>query len=131
MSEVAGPRGVLRVGDRVRFDGRVLQVAGLEGTMVRLVDELGIASLVLFSYLMASEGFELLDSEPGGTGLPPFGLLDTVPEGALRKARLLERHLIEVETGLLPDVADGTLPKRSTTRAGARSVSGSRPRRRS
>ncbi|GAB1818560.1 hypothetical protein HerbRD11066_17240 [Herbidospora sp. RD11066] len=34
-----------------------------------------------------------------------------MPEGALRKARLLERHLIEVETGLLPDAAEGTLPK--------------------
>jgi transposase InsO family protein len=102
---------VLRVGDRVRFDGRALRVAGIEGTMVRLLDDLGIASLVLFSYLIASEGFELLDSEPGGAGLPPFGLLDTVPEGALRKARLMERHLIEVETGLLPDAAKGSVPK--------------------
>ncbi len=98
-----GPRGVLRVGDRVRFDGQVQVVAGLAGTTVRLQDEAGGASLVLFSHLLASDGFELLDSLPTAPGLPSFGLLDTVPEPALRKARFLERHLVEAETGVSPD----------------------------
>jgi len=102
---------VLRAGDRVRFDSRVYRVVGLEGTMVRLLDDYGTAALVLFSHLLSAEGFELLDSQPGGAGMPPFGLLDTVPEPALRKAQWWERHLIEVETGLLPDAAEGTLPR--------------------
>jgi hypothetical protein len=94
---------VLRVGDRVRFDGQVQVVAGLAGTTVRLQDEAGGASLVLCSHLLASDGFELLDSLPAAPGLPSFGLLDTVPEPALRKARFLERHLVEAETGVAPD----------------------------
>ena len=106
-----GPRGVLRVGDRVRFEERVFTVAGLEGTMVRLLDDRGGALLVLFSYLLASGGFELLGYGGDGAGLPPFGLLDTVPEAALRKAQWMERHLIEVETGLLPDAARGARPR--------------------
>jgi hypothetical protein len=106
-----GPRGALRVGARVRFDERVFTVAGLEGTMVRLLDDRGVASLVVFSYLLASDGFELLGSAGEGTGLPPFGLLDTVPEAALRKAQWWERHLTEVETGLEPDAAQGTRPR--------------------
>ncbi|MEV7931161.1 Mu transposase C-terminal domain-containing protein [Kitasatospora sp. NPDC088779] len=105
------PRGVLGVGDRVRFEGRVHSVVGLAGTMVRLVDDHGAASLVVFSHLMASDGFALLDSQPGAPGLPPFGLLDTVPEPALRRAKFFERHLIEVETGLLPDAPPGSSPR--------------------
>ncbi|MGP4105145.1 Mu transposase C-terminal domain-containing protein [Nonomuraea sp. KM90] len=87
------------------------QVVGLEGTSVRLLDSAGTASMVLFSYLVATPGFELLDSEPSSPSLAPFGLLDTVPEPALQKAKALERHLIELETGLPPDAAEGTLPK--------------------
>lgn len=94
---------MLRVGDRVRFDGQVHVVAGLAGTTVRLEDEAGGASLVLFSHLLAADGFELLDCLPMAPGLPSFGLLDTVPEPALRKAGLLERHLVEAETGVSPD----------------------------
>ena len=36
------PRGALRIGDRVRFGGGVHQVAGIEGTTVRLVPEDGL-----------------------------------------------------------------------------------------
>ena len=43
MSGGNGPRGALRVGARVRFDERVFTVAGLEGTMVRLLDDRGVA----------------------------------------------------------------------------------------
>jgi hypothetical protein len=74
---------VLRVGDRVRFEGRAHTVVALAGTTIRLVDEHGSAALVLFSHLLASDGFELLDSGPEAVPLPPFGLLDTVPEPAL------------------------------------------------
>lgn len=107
----AGSRGALRVGERVRFDGRAHTVVGLAGTTVRLLDDHGGAALVLFSHLMASEGFELLDSRSDAAPMPPFGLLDTVPEPALRRARFWERHLIEVETGLPPDAPEGAAPR--------------------
>lgn len=45
-----GPRGLLRVGDRVRFDGRDQQVVALAGTTVRLQDDRGGVALVLFSH---------------------------------------------------------------------------------
>ncbi|MEU5537223.1 hypothetical protein [Streptomyces sp. NPDC020362] len=82
MTEHERPKGVLRVGDRVRFEGRVHTVVGLSGTTVRLVDEHNTASMVMFAHLMASDGFELLDSTAPTPGLPPFGLLDAVPEVA-------------------------------------------------
>jgi transposase InsO family protein len=111
VSGVVRPRGVLRVGDRVRFEGRAHIVVALAGTTIRLIDEHGSAALVLFSHLLASDGFELLDSGPEAVPLPPFGLLDTVPEPALRQARLWERHLIEIETGLPPDAPEGAAPR--------------------
>lgn len=70
MTERERPKGVLRVGDRVRFEGRVHTVVGLSGTTVRLVDEHNTASRVMFAHLMASDGFELLDSTAPTPGLP-------------------------------------------------------------
>jgi transposase InsO family protein len=106
-----GPRGALRIGDRVRFDGRDQQVVGLAGTTVRLQDDHGGVALVLFSYLVASAGFELLSAQPSAVPLPPFGMLDTVREPAIARARSWERHLIEVETGLPPDSGAGARPR--------------------
>jgi hypothetical protein len=74
------------------------------------MDELGTASMVMFTHLLSAPGSELLNSEPQAVPLPPFGLLDTVPETALRRARMLERHLIEVETGVAPDAPVGAEP---------------------
>lgn len=70
-----GPRGVLRVGDRVRFEGREQQVVGLAGTTVRLQDDHGGVALVLFSHLVAAADFELLSAQPSVVPLPPFGML--------------------------------------------------------
>lgn len=106
-----GPRGVVRVGDRVRFDGREQLVAGLAGTTVRLQDGHGATTLVLFSHLVAAEDFEVLGVQLPSVPLPPFGMLDTVPGPALARAQLWERHLIEVETGLPPDSAEDARPR--------------------
>lgn len=103
-------RGVTSRG-RVRFADRTHTVVGLSGTTVHLVDDIGVASLMLFSHLVASAGFELLDSKPEAVSVPPFGLLDTVPGSAVRKARFWERHLIEIETGVPPDAPEGTTPR--------------------
>jgi hypothetical protein len=41
----------------------------------------------------------------------PFGLLDGLPEEVLAEARIWERHLVEVETGLPPGAEAGTVPR--------------------
>jgi transposase InsO family protein len=105
------PRGVLRIGDRVRFDGREQMVVGLAGTTVRLQDGHGATALVLFAHLVAAEDFELLAGQPNAVPLPPFGMLDTVPGQVLARAQLWERHLVEVETGLPPDSAEDARPR--------------------
>ena len=71
-------RAVLRLGDRVVFDGAEHTVAGLAGTSVRLVSVSGQPSVVLLSHLLASPGFELVGSSPM-TGLAGIGLLERAP----------------------------------------------------
>ncbi|MFD4613110.1 Mu transposase C-terminal domain-containing protein [Streptomyces sp. NPDC058440] len=113
MGEIA-PRGVLRVEDRVRFDGRTVQVVGLEGMVLRLVGEDGEASVMAAGHVMAAVDFELLDRgwENSPTPvLPPLALLDALPEAASGQARFWERHVLEVITGLPPDTEEGTPPQ--------------------
>ncbi|NJP49789.1 transposase [Streptomyces sp. SBST2-5] len=101
----------MRVGDQVRLDDRLHAVVGLSGTTVRLLDEAGSASLVLLSHLLASEGFELIGQGVDQVRMPPFALLDIVPEREAEKATAWERHLTEVEFGKPLD-ADPTTPPR-------------------
>jgi hypothetical protein len=101
--------GVLRVGDRVRLDGAVHTVVGLAGAAVRLAAGPGGASVVALAHLLAAGDFELLDSQPAPR-LPPFALLDTLPEAVVARARWWERHVVEVETGLPPDAPAGASP---------------------
>ncbi|MFD8385820.1 hypothetical protein ACFV2X_46135 [Streptomyces sp. NPDC059679] len=113
MGELA-PRGVLRVGDRIRFEGRTHQIVGLEGTALRLVSEEGDASVMAASYVMAAADFELLDRAPDAvpeSALPPFALVDALPPPVVEQARFWERHVVEVITGLPPDAEEGTAPR--------------------
>ncbi len=103
--------GVLKVGDRVRFDGGVQTVVGLTGTLVRLAEQDGQATVVQLAHLLASEGFEIV----GGSGQkrPPMsgsalaGLRKDAAEDALR----WERHIVEVLTGADPDAEPGSEPR--------------------
>jgi hypothetical protein len=105
------PQGrALHVGDRVRFDGAVHTVAGLSGTTIRLVSHTGEAAVVLLAHLLSAPGTELLEAAPAQR-LPPFGLLDAVPEAVLERARLLEPHILEVETGQPLGAAAGAPPR--------------------
>lgn len=105
-------RRVLRIGDRVLFEGMEHQVVALTGTSVRLLSAAGRSSVVLLAFLQAAPDFSVVGwGDEGGVSpaVPPLGLLDTVPEQALRAAREWERHLVEVETGLPPDAVEGTV----------------------
>jgi hypothetical protein len=113
MGELA-PRRVLRVGDRIRFEGRTQQIVGLEGTALRLVGEEGDASVMAASHVMADADFELLDRAPDAVpeaALPPFALVDALPPPVVEQARFWERHVVEVITGLPPDAEEGTAPR--------------------
>ena len=103
--------GVLKVGDRIQFDGQAQTVVGLSGTLVRLAARNGRPSVVQLAHLLASEGFEVL----GGAAArkPPLsasalaGLRAEAADDALR----WERHVVEVLTGTDPEAPPGSPPR--------------------
>jgi transposase InsO family protein len=103
-------RGVLRLGDRVRFDGGEHTVVGLAGASVRLAGDDGVDQVVLLTHLQAAADFTQL-SGSGPVCLPPLGLLDAAPAAVVERARWWERHLVEVETGLPPNAEPGATPR--------------------
>jgi putative transposase len=102
---------VLRPGDWVAFDGGEYQVLALAGTSVRLRSTKGRETVVLAAYLMAAPQFVVIDAAP----LPPvepIGLFDALSVTVRDEACAWERHVVEVETGLPPGAAVGTIPRR-------------------
>ncbi|MEW2810358.1 hypothetical protein AB0929_25100 [Streptomyces massasporeus] len=104
-------RAALRVGDQVRLDERLHTVVGLSGTLVRLADEAGRASLVLLPHLLTAEGFEFLGQRDGSPVVAPFALLDTVPPLEAEKATAWEQHLLELESGRQSGIGAGAGPR--------------------
>jgi hypothetical protein len=101
---------VLRVGDRVRFDGLAQTVVGLSGTLVRLADEQGRTSVVHLPHLLAADGFEHLGERVAAPALPP-GLLHAVPQEAIEEAQWWEQHIVEVVTGKPPNADPSARPR--------------------
>ncbi|MEH0975273.1 Mu transposase C-terminal domain-containing protein [Micromonospora sp. CPCC 205546] len=103
---------LLRVGDRVAFDGAEHQVAVLSGSWVRLVGPDGTPRAVLLTHLVGSPGFDILGGDPAEprTVLADH-VLSGVAEDVAERARQWERHIIEVETGLPPGAEPGTEPR--------------------
>src|SRR5687767_4601951 len=96
---------VLRVGDWVRFDDDEHQVVALAGTSVRLRSRAGQVQVVLLPFLLAAADFEVLDASAvlASPAVEPFGLLETLPDEHVARARRWERHVVEVLTGRPPD----------------------------
>jgi hypothetical protein len=109
---VTGPGrpGELGIGDRVRSGGRDQVVIGVSGPAVRLAGPGGEVVTVTVSGLLAGEGFAVLDSRPR-PGMPQVSVLDGLPAQAAEEARWWERHIVEVLTGVPPDVGEGTVPR--------------------
>ncbi|MGW2402605.1 integrase [Kitasatospora sp. NPDC001664] len=112
----SAPRGVLVRGDRVRWRGSRYSVAGLDGVVVHLAceDETRAPVTVLLAVLASAADFAVLD----GAGhplaqeeLPDFALLEGVAVKAAERARMWERAVIEVDTGLLPGAPPGSRPR--------------------
>ncbi|CRK55296.1 possible transposase [Alloactinosynnema sp. L-07] len=107
---MVGMRSVLRPGDRIGFDGDEHLVTGLAGTAVRLRSDSGVEQVLLVGHLTAASDFAVLDSVmPPAT--EPFGLLEALPPEVVATAERWRAHLVEVETGLPPDVGPGVLPR--------------------
>jgi putative transposase len=106
---MATPQSVLRVGDRVAFDGEEHLVVGLAGTSVRLRADAGSEQVVLAGHLMAAPDFAVLDAASLPT-IEPFGLLESLPAEVVADAERWRDHLAEIETGLPPGAAPGAAP---------------------
>jgi transposase InsO family protein len=103
--------GVLRIGDRVRFDGSTHTLVGFSGTTVRLVaDDDGVVSVLAATHVQAAPDFSVVNGSSTAV-LPPFGLLETVPDRALDRARWWEQHIVELETGRAPGTDDSSTPR--------------------
>ncbi|MGW9213559.1 hypothetical protein ACWGR4_42260 [Embleya sp. NPDC055664] len=97
--------GALAVGDRVRLEGREWTVVVLAGGSARLLDEGGAVAAVSLPHVFADPGFEVVGA--ARPVVPPFGLLDALPEDVRDRALAWERHVREVESGVA-DPPSGT-----------------------
>lgn len=101
---------VLRVNDRVVFAGTSHTVVAISGATIRLLSAAGASTVVALAYLLAAEDFELVGAGPAPT-VDSHGLLEALPGQVLAAAKVWERHLIEVETGLPPDSPADAAPR--------------------
>jgi hypothetical protein len=90
---------LLRVGDLLRFDGRLHTVVSLEGTAVRLVDDAQSASVVMLAHLLSSAGFEVVAPTSVRAVVPAAGVLEGLPRKAVERAEWWQRHLVEMLLG--------------------------------
>ncbi|MEU7190285.1 hypothetical protein [Streptomyces sp. NPDC045369] len=79
-------------------------MAGLAGQRVHLIGG-DSSETVLAGHLFADPGFAVLGTEVP-QAVPPWGLFQTAPESARRKALAWQRHIREVECGS----PDGLVP---------------------
>jgi len=107
---VSRARRELRVGDRVQFAGVAQTVVGLSGSLVRLADGHGRASVVQLPHLLTDDSFKA-GTGKGGPVLADAGLLEGLPAEAAGQARWWERHVVELVTGLPPGSPPGSRPR--------------------
>jgi hypothetical protein len=99
-------QAVVEVGARLRYDGRVWTLAVLEGPRATLVTDEGASAVVLLPYLFADPSFGV-EGGPAPGRVPPFGLLEALPEQVRERALAWQRHVREVETGFPDAVGQG------------------------
>ncbi|TCR15949.1 DDE-type integrase/transposase/recombinase [Streptomyces sp. BK205] len=111
------PRGIVAPGDRVRWMGEQYTVSALSGTTVHLAPVPGSAGSSIaaaIQFLAVAEDFAVLDERGLALAAGPFpnwSMLEGVSAACARDARIWERHVIEVETGLLPGAPEGSRPR--------------------
>ncbi|MEU0786819.1 integrase [Streptomyces sp. NPDC006173] len=111
------PRGIVAPGDRVRWMGERYTVSALSGTTVHLAPATGSTAAPIaasIQFLAVAEDFAVLDATGlslAGEPFPNWAMLEGVSPDCARDARMWQRHVIEVDTGLLPDVPEGSRPR--------------------
>ncbi|MFJ7593430.1 Mu transposase C-terminal domain-containing protein [Streptomyces sp. NPDC097617] len=112
----AAQQNRLPLGARVRWQGDTYQVVALQGTEVQLgcLDEQGHDARALVATVIGADDYALLDED--GQAQDAVQVADTSGLSSLSKAELAavrdwERHLREVDDGVPPDAAEGTLPR--------------------
>ena len=103
--------GILKVGDRIRFDRGTQTVVGLSGTLVRLATHDGQASIVQLAHLLASEGFEVIGGQAARRAPLSASALAGLRKDASDDALRWERHIVEVLTGTDPEAPPGSAPQ--------------------
>ncbi|MGY3783769.1 TnsA-like heteromeric transposase endonuclease subunit [Streptomyces antibioticus] len=105
-----GGRPVLQVGAHVRFRDSTWQVIAVAGQQVHLAGETGGDETVVAGHLFADPSFTIVGAETP-QAVTQWGLFETAPEGARRKALAWQRHIREVESGLPGGPDSGGVPR--------------------
>jgi putative transposase len=102
--------GQLRIGDFVRFDCQVHEIAGIDGAVVILLADSGRRVSVKSSVLLSDSTFEIVSAHRRRRPLPPayFALL---PPDLREEALWLESHISEVLDGVPAGSEPGTVPR--------------------
>ncbi|MEV6810316.1 hypothetical protein [Streptomyces sp. NPDC051132] len=94
----------------VRFRESTWQVIALAGQQVHLAAEAGADETVLAGHLFADASFALVGAEMPQP-VTQWGLFETAPESARRKALAWQRHIREVESGLPGEPGSSGVPR--------------------
>lgn len=103
--------GVLRPGDRVRFDKTVHTVVGVSGTLTLVADEQAEVTAIRLAELQAKADFEVLGERSRAPMLSSTAIVHQLPQEVVDEALWWERHLQEVIHGLAPDAPPGSCPR--------------------
>lgn len=101
----------VRVGDRVRFDGQVWDVGGLDAGTVYLTAQGRKPLALTLTALFADATFEGPTGRRSRGALPPTALFNELPPDIRERARWWEEHLTEVIDGVPCTAPAGTLPR--------------------
>lgn len=93
--------GVVKVGDRIRFEDRIHILAGLDGPRCRLLAEEDAGmQVLLLTQVLGAQDFDVLDHPRSKRRrVPVHGPLDGLDPTVREKALAWEQHILEVETG--------------------------------
>ena len=101
----------VRVGDRIRFDGQVWDVGGLDAGTVYLTAQGRKPMALTLNALFADPTFGGQTGRRARGSLPPTALFNELPPAVQGRARWWEEHLTEVIYGVPCTAPDVTLPR--------------------
>ncbi|MFF7977378.1 transposase [Streptomyces sp. NPDC007905] len=102
-------RPVLEIGAHVRFRESTWQVVAVAGQLIHLAGESADES-VLAGHLFADASFCIVGTERP-QAVTQWGLFETAPEDARRRALAWQRHIREVESGLPGEPSASSVPR--------------------